>query len=61
MKIKPRYSGKKSVDFWERVHALRIGCDVVYALGCVLQNIEGYVLRQLENYEEASQREEQGK
>lgn len=61
MKIVHRYSGKESRAFWERVNALSIGSGVVYALGCVLQNIEWYVLTQLDNYETQSKREEKEK
>lgn len=47
------YAGDKSKPFWHRVNAIKDDADrsALYALGCVLQNIEGYVLRQLDNAE----------
>jgi hypothetical protein len=46
------YSGDGSTWFWDRVNALT-GEEhaVVYALGCVLQDLEQRVLRQLRNAE----------
>jgi hypothetical protein len=53
--MRPHYSGDLSTSWWKRVNALR-GEDraVMYALGCVLQNLEGYVLGQLQNAETAA-------
>jgi hypothetical protein len=48
--MRPRYSGRLSHAFWKRVGALKSG-DVTYALGVALQNLEGQVLRSLENEE----------
>jgi len=47
------YSGGKSEPFWSRVGALKDPADhgALYALGCALQNLEGYVLQQLANAE----------
>ena len=43
-----RYSGDGSLWFWNRVNALRgTEHEVLYALGCILQNLEDDVLRQL--------------
>jgi hypothetical protein len=47
------YSGDNSTTFWRRVRALKGGSDhaALYAMGCILQNIEEYVLQQLTNAE----------
>ena len=52
--MKLRYSGPMSNPFWTRVNRLERGGDVMYALGCVLQNTEEYVLTQLDNYERST-------
>lgn len=50
-KIKERYSGDKSKNFWKTINNLKIDGNhqELYSLGVALQNFEGYVLRQLEN------------
>lgn len=47
------YSGDRSASFWKRVGKLNDVGDhsAMYSLGCVLQNLEEYVLRQLRNAE----------
>ena len=50
-----RYSGDKSQWFWNRVNSLdhdSHAWHTVYSLGCALQNLEGFVLRQLLNAEQ---------
>lgn len=51
--LSPRYSGSLSKGFWRQVNALEDDADrsAIYALGCILQNIETYVLTQLRNAE----------
>lgn len=48
--VRYRYSGKSSSTFWDIVNSLK-GADrqEMYALGCVLQNVEEDVLRTLRN------------
>lgn len=48
--VRYRYSGKSSSTFWDIVNSLE-GADrqEMYALGCVLQNVEEDVLRTLRN------------
>lgn len=48
-KIKSHYSGNKSRKFWKEIDKLGDGPDhqELYSLGCLLQNVEGYVLKQL--------------
>jgi len=48
--VRYRYSGKSSSTFWDIVNGLK-GADrqEMYALGCVLQNVEEDVLRTLRN------------
>lgn len=48
-----KYAGDASRSFWNRVNRLK-GEDhvVLYALGCVLQNLESDVLLRLRNAEE---------
>ena len=55
-KLEHRYSGKKSENFWNRVNSLKKKSDqsALYALGCALQNLEYYVLTQLENAKKGS-------
>jgi len=52
-KRRHRYSGNNSTAFWARVGALKNESDnsVAYSLGCVLQNLEEYVLQQLAGFE----------
>lgn len=47
------YSGETSDWFWQRVRKLpfKQGGDVVYALGCALQDLEGRVMASLESAE----------
>ena len=48
--VRYRYSGKSSSTFWDIVNSLK-GADrqEMYALGCVLQNVEEDVLITLRN------------
>lgn len=53
--IKCKYSGKESIEFWDRVNALKDSDQQeLYSLGVALQNLEGQVLNQLENAEHNS-------
>ena len=45
------YSGDNSKEFWERVSKLKEFHGELYSLGCVLQSLEGYVLKLLEDAE----------
>ena len=49
--VRYRYSGKSSSTFWDIVNSLPKDADrqEMYALGCVLQNVEEDVLRTLRN------------
>ncbi len=47
--MRPRYSGALSHKFWDRVNSLNKRRGELYSLGVCLQNIESFVLRQLEN------------
>ena len=49
-KIPTKYSGKDSVKFWKLVNSLEDdkNNEELYELGCILQNLEGYVLDKLE-------------
>jgi len=47
------YSGDGSTAFWDRVNALGARHGELYSLGCVLQNVEEFVLRQLVDAEAA--------
>jgi hypothetical protein len=57
--MEPHYSGQASHEFWARINIdlLDEDRDVLYALGCVLQNIEEDVLRRLKNAEIAAESE----
>lgn len=47
-KFKPHYSGKKSREFWDRINSHRgIKQDLLYTMGCNLQDIEGRMLARL--------------
>lgn len=48
------YSGNGSKQFWLRVNSLKKDTDreVLYSLGCALQDLEDRVLNQLQNAEE---------
>lgn len=50
---RPHYSGEGSTSFWARVNALGARHGELYLLGCVLQNVEEFVLHQLKIAEEA--------
>jgi len=46
--LKPRYSGKKSKKFWARIDQLNGERHAAaYALGCILQDCEARVLREI--------------
>ena len=58
--MKPRYSGPLSNKFWAEVgNLVEPDRSIVYALGVVLQDIEGHVLRYLA--EAPRQRPKKGK
>ena len=51
-KLLPRYSGRLSLEFWNRVNNLKEpGQQSLYYCGVLLQNLEGSVLQWLENAE----------
>lgn len=54
-KIRPRYSGKKSKRFWNRVNAIgdRKVAAVAFMFGCALQDMEDRALRMLDYIERA--------
>ncbi len=55
--MRPHYSGALSTKFWKSVHALpEPDKSTLYALGCVLQNVESDVLRWLRVAEDESNR-----
>jgi len=47
-RMRTRYSGPKSEKFWSRVNSLGKRQGELYSLGVALQNLEGFVLKQLE-------------
>lgn len=49
--VKAHYSGNASKDFWNIVNAIKDDADrqELYSLGVALQNMEGYVLKQLQH------------
>jgi len=50
IKIKHRYSGEKSKDFWNVVNAINSKeHGELYSLGVVLQNLEEFVLKRLKD------------
>ncbi len=52
MKSTPRYSGHKSAAFWRRINRLPMNTRCpLYTLGCILQNTEHTVLRDLHEAE----------
>lgn len=54
-KSETHYSGPRSVAFWRRIGKLPEGSrDAAYAMGCILQDVEGRVLAFLR---EAAQKE----
>jgi hypothetical protein len=49
-KFLPRYSGSLSKPFWKTVnHLPKDSHGELYSLGCVLQNVEYFVLARLES------------
>jgi len=58
-KLKFKYSGDESNEFWDKVNSLK-GADrqEMYSLGVVLQNLEDHVLTQLEFKKEGSVEQE---
>ena len=49
IKLEPRYSGRYSEEFWAQVNALpEPQRECIYLLGCILQDLEGRVLKKLE-------------
>lgn len=55
MKFKPHYSGNSSKKFWQEVNSFCDSGDFhvqqsLYALGCILQNTEEKVLRELNDH-----------
>lgn len=50
-KLRHHYSGKKSKRFWKIVNdeMRTTESETAYALGCCLQNLEGFVLRYISN------------
>lgn len=56
--VKPYYSGNASKDFWKIVNSIKNEADKqeLYSLGVALQNMEGYVLKQLQHVKRASVR-----
>ncbi len=50
MKLKPSYSNNASREFWRQVNSLKNKSDwqELYSLGVALQNMESFVLQQLE-------------
>ena len=54
-KLQPHYSGVQSVQFWRGINRYRgtVKHEELYRLGCILQNIEGDVLRQIDIVKQA--------
>lgn len=54
--IKYRYSGEQSKQFWKRINALPNEADrqELYSLGVMLQNMESFVLKQLNSSSKGS-------
>ena len=46
-KIKCKYSGKESHQFWNTINASKKHHGELYSLGCILQNIEDFVLKRI--------------
>lgn len=46
----PRYSGKLSHEFWQRVHNIEDNVEL-YCWGCALQDLESRVIAALERAE----------
>jgi hypothetical protein len=51
--VKPHYSGETSVQFWERIRAIKdpASRDVVYLFGCALQDLEDRMFQALNKAE----------
>ena len=48
MRIMPKYSGKRSEKFWAMINSHKgIKHELLYAMGCCLQNLESTVLREV--------------
>ena len=50
--IKPKYSGRLSIKFWNTVNNEvkdEANKQEIYSLGVALQNLEGYVLKRLKD------------
>ncbi len=60
MKIfKPHYSGNKSRGFWEKINSHRgIKQNLLYTLGCCLQNLEEMVLKEVNDEHAKSYKKE---
>ena len=50
-KLKPRYSGKKSNEFWNTINSIPNSsvADNAYLLGCVLREFEEDILERINN------------
>jgi hypothetical protein len=60
-KFRPHYSGPASKKFWAHIKNLPDSRhDEMYALGCILQDIEYRVLAGLANIESAEKARERG-
>jgi len=46
-KLKPKYSGKDSIQFWNTINSDEKHQKELYSLGCILQELEGYVLERV--------------
>ena len=57
--VKRIYSGNGSRRFWARIRKVptQYGGDKLYAMGCILQDVESRVLRELEESESKLERE----
>jgi len=51
MKFVPHYRGDLSKQFWRRVNQLDDKENVLYLMGCALQDIEGRMLQAIESRE----------
>ena len=46
-KLKCKYSGEDSHQFWKTINASKKKHGELYSLGCVLQNLEDFVLKRI--------------
>ena len=46
-KLRCKYSGKDSQRFWDTINASKKHKGELYSLGCVLQNLEDFVLKRI--------------